>query len=487
VSDMTRDVGSFIGGGTWFGSGAVSEVRDPGRTSEVVGLVRTATSAEVADVVVAARDAQPGWDALGVERRAALIRTVADLVEGSGETTASLLTRENGAILPISRREFVMAARVLRFAADHGLELLGQPGRLDSEEGWARIDLRPVGVVACIVPWNAPLILTAQKLGAALVTGNCVIVKPSPYAPLTIASVLREVAELLPRGVLNVVHGDAEVGGALISHPDVRKVSFTGGGATARDIMSAAAGSLTKLHFELGGNDPAIVLDDADLDDVAAKITAQAFRRSGQVCFAIKRVYAPAHLVGPLGDAIVDHVSRIVVGHGLDSTSTMGPLNNRVQFDRISGYLARLANDGSRVTVSGEKSPHVEWDAGYYVQPAVVHDPDPLHPIVVEEQFGPILPIVGYRDEEQAVEFANGTEFGLASSVWSPDIDRAVRVAERIKAGLTFINDHGLSELGQRHLPFGGVKASGIGWENSAAGLREYLDYHSIDVRAGAA
>jgi acyl-CoA reductase-like NAD-dependent aldehyde dehydrogenase len=325
------------------------------------------------------------------------------------------------------------------------------------------------------------VLLTAQKIGPALVAGNSVIVKPSPYAPLAVSLILRQMASLFPPGIINVVHGDGDVGAALIAHRDVRKVSFTGGGPTAQHIMRGAAETLTDVHFELGGNDPAVILDDADLDFTADKVAIKAFRRAGQVCFAIKRVYVPRTIAGAFTDALLNRLERIAVGHGLDPETTMGPVNNRVQFDKMGAIRDRLVDSGAELRAAGSAVRPEEWDDGYYLRPTVVLDADPSDAIVSEEQFGPILPIVSYDSEDEVVEMANGTEYGLGSSVWSSDPEHAVAIAARIQAGMTFINDHALSELGQKHVPFGGIRQSGIGWENASAGLAEFVEYHSID------
>ncbi|MHA6696106.1 aldehyde dehydrogenase family protein [Homoserinimonas sp. A520] len=473
-------IGSLVGDEEWTIGARSFEVRDPGRLSDVVGTVTTATTADVDRVVAIARRAQESWQHQTVQDRAALLLRATSELEGDNEDLAVLLTRENGSVLPISRREILMAANVLRAAAASGIELLGDGDFFTDAASWVRVRRRAFGVVGCIVPWNAPVILTAQKIGHALIAGNAVIVKPSPNAPLAVSLILRRLASIFPPGVINVVHGDGEVGAALVAHPDVRKISFTGGGATAKHIMRSAADSLTKIHFELGGNDPAMVLDDADLTYAADRIASQAFRRAGQVCFAIKRVYAPRALAGELGEAILDRVGRITIGHGLDPEATMGPVNNLQQFEKLRGIHERLTVAGARITTTGRCLDPGEWKNGHYLRPAIVLDADPTDPIVTEEQFGPILPIVAYDTEDEAVGMANGTEYGLGSSVWSSDPERAVAFASRIQAGMTFINEHGLSALGQKHVPFGGIKQSGIGWENSPSGLAEYLEFHSI-------
>lgn len=480
LENGTITVGS-ITGGEELQSGPVFEVFDPGRFSDLVGVVHTAPPRVVGDVVETARQAQARWAKVPVEERAELVRRAA--VElGSIQGLAVLMTREGGSVLSISQGELAGAAAAMRHAADVGVALLSENKTFADAASRISIEARPYGVVVCIVPWNAPVVLTMQKIGPALVAGNAVIVKPSPHAPLAVSVLLRRFAELFPAGVINVLHGDAEVGSALIAHPAVRKISFTGGPETAKVIMQSAAETLTRVHFELGGNDPAIVLEDADLDFTVDGIAGYAFRRAGQVCYAIKRVYVPRRLAADFSERVLARVGGIAVGHGLDERSSMGPLNNKLQFDRMAAFHARLAGSGAEVHVVGSRVSPDAWEDGYYVQPAVVLNADPSDEIVTQEQFGPILPVVLYDTEDDVIAMANGTEYGLASSVWSSDEDRAAAVAARVEAGMTIINGHALSKLGRREVPFGGTKQSGMGWENSTYGLMEYVEFHSTDV-----
>ncbi len=459
------------------------EVRDPGRFDEVVGQVAVASPDEIERAVREADAAAPAWAAAGADARAeALLAAARDFDEVDG-SLAELLTRENGSVLPVSRREVSLVPHLLRMAVELGLEALAEPA--DDGTGIS-LRRRPYGVVACIVPWNAPVVLALQKVGPALMAGNTVIVKPSPNAPLAVTRILERIAARLPDGVLSVVNGAGEVGSALVVHPAVRKVSFTGGEAVARQIMRLAAESFTRVHFELGGNDPAIVLDDADVGAAAEAIVSHAFRRSGQVCYAIKRVYVPRRLLDGFSDAAFAAMDRLVVGHGLDPDATMGPVNNAAQFERVRRLHEGLRARGARVETGGVRLDPQGWERGWYLQPSLVRDADPSDEAVTVEQFGPILPIVGYDEEADAVAHANGTEYGLCASVWSADPDRARAVAERVEAGIAFVNEHALSPAGRRALPFGGVKRSGIGWEGASAGIDEYLQFHGIQVAEAA-
>ena len=290
----------------------VLEVRNPGRRSEIVGTVVDGTSEHVDAAVNAAGAAAKGWAATSAAERITLLARVGDAIDAQAEDLATLVARENGSVRAIIRRELIGAANAFREVGDHLEEKLAPRDHpSDSPETYVRVERKPFGVVACIVPWNAPLILTANKIAPALAAGNAIVLKPSPFAPLGVTLIGRIAASILPAGVVNVVNGGGEVGSALIGHRDVRKVSFTGGGETARHIMRQAAQLLKGVHFELGGNDPAIVLDDADLEVSVERIVESAFRRAGQVCFAVKRIYVPRSLVEEFGRLLVERVDRI--------------------------------------------------------------------------------------------------------------------------------------------------------------------------------
>jgi acyl-CoA reductase-like NAD-dependent aldehyde dehydrogenase len=477
-------VGHLIGGVADAGT-RTFEVRNPSRRSEVVGVVADGTAAEAVRAVEAGVAAAAGWAETPVEERVARLRRIADAIDADADALVDLATRENGSIVSTIRREVGAAASSFRDVAEYlprALESSTVPGAGDGE--FVRIERRPYGVVACVVPWNAPVLLTANKLAPAVAAGNAVVLKPSPFAPLAVSRLAAIVAAELPAGVVNVVNGDAEAVRALLDDARIRKVSFTGGGATARHIMRQAADSLLPVHFELGGNDPAVVLDDADLEATVDRIVFSAFRRAGQVCFATKRVYVPRAIADDFRRLLVERVDAMAVGDALDERAAMGPVNNPGQFERVSALLERTRAAGRDVRVLGSKLDPGTWDDGNFLLPAVVLDAEHDDEVVREEQFGPILPIVVCDTEEQAIAWANDTEYGLCSSVWSRSPERAVEVAGRIEAGVTFVNNAMFSATGTREIPMGGWKQSGIGWEGSPVGIEEYLQFHSIDAQA---
>lgn len=479
--------------GHWIGGAPVDpgrtfEVRNPSRRGEVVGVVADGTAGDARAAVDAAAAAAPGWAATSVDERVAILHRIADAIDANAERLVDLTTRENGSIVSTIRREIGAAAASFRDVAAYLPRVLVPstvPGGGEHEH--VRIERKPYGVVACVVPWNAPVLLTANKLAPAIAAGNALVLKPSPFAPLGVSLLAGLAAAELPPGVVNIVNGDAEVVRALLDDTRVRKVSFTGGGATARHIMRQAADSLLPIHFELGGNDPAVVLEDADLPTTVDRIVFSAFRRSGQVCFATKRVYVPRSIADEFRRLLVERVDAMAVGDPLDERAAMGPVNNAGQFERVKGLLERTRAAGRDVRVLGSKLDPDAWDDGYFLLPAVVLDAQQDDELVREEQFGPILPVIVCDSEEQAIEWANDTEYGLCSSVWSTSPDRALEVADRIEAGVTFVNSAMFSATGTREIPMGGWKQSGIGWEGSPYGIEEYLQFHSVDVHSLAA
>ncbi|MER7797923.1 aldehyde dehydrogenase family protein [Microbacterium sp. NPDC096154] len=490
MTTMTNDrtepdaIGHLIAGATVPGT-RTFEVHNPSRRAEVVGVVADGTAVDAAAAVDGATAAAPGWAATSVADRAERLRRIADAIDAHAERLIDLTTRENGSVVGTIRREVAGAAEAFRAVADYlprVLEPKTVPGGLGDE--FVRVERRPYGVVACVVPWNAPVLLTANKIAPAIAAGNAVVLKPSPFAPLGVTLLGSLAAAELPPGVVNIVNGDAEVVRALLDDRRVRKVSFTGGGATARHIMRQAADALLPVHFELGGNDPAVVLEDADLPATVDRIVTSAYRRAGQVCFATKRVYVPRAIADEFQRLLIERVGAMTVGDAQDERAAMGPVNNAGQLERLQGLIERTRAAGRDVRVLGAPLDPETWDAGNFLLPAVVLDAQQEDEIVREEQFGPILPVVVCDSEEEAIALANDTEYGLCSSVWSRSRERALDVAGRIEAGTTFINNAMFSETGTREIPMGGWKQSGIGWEGSPHGIEEYLQFHSIDAQA---
>ncbi|MCD2192850.1 aldehyde dehydrogenase family protein [Actinomycetospora endophytica] len=454
------------------------DVHDPGRLDEVVARVAAGGSEDVERAVTAAHRAFPGWRDTPVPERIRRLTAAAETLGASGEELAPLLVREHGGLLHEAESDFGVGTGVLRHTLSVVEDVLGVVA-YDDERGSITIEKVPRGVAVAIVPWNMPITLAMLKLAPALATGNTLVVKPSPSAPAALTLALSRMVDHLPSGVLGVVHGGADVGDALCRHPLVRKVSFTGGTTAGRRIIESAAPGITDLTLELGGNDPALVLDDADPDLTVDRMVPGVFMRSGQVCFAVKRVYVPRRMYARFADAFCDRVDQYAVGHGLNPASSFGPLGNEAQHRRVTDLLRRTAASSARVIERGSKVDESGWDNGYYVLPHVVLDADHDAPISREEQFGPLVPLIAYDDEEQALAWVNDSEHGLASSVWCADPERGLAMARRVEAGSTFVNTHSFESLDPR-MPFGGIKCSGIGRECGDAGMAGYVEAHAI-------
>ncbi|MGO2110448.1 MAG: aldehyde dehydrogenase family protein [Pseudoclavibacter sp.] len=478
--------GSSAGAQTDAASGTTTkllEVRSPSDTRVIVGTVPVATVDDVDRAVEAASSAATAWAATTVDERLALFARIADRIDAEADDLDDLTSRENGSVRAIIRRELHGAAAAWRGIATYLADRLAPIEHEGPGGERVRIERRPFGVVACIVPWNAPLVLTCNKIAPALAAGNAVVLKPSPLAPLGVTAICRIVADVLPDGVMHVVNGGGDVGEALIGHHRVRKISFTGGTATAGHIVRQSADGLAGVHLELGGNDPAIVLDDADIPATVERIVGSAFRRAGQVCFAVKRVYVPRAVAPAFRDALVERVDAIAIGDSMDPDAEMGPLNNPGQAERVARLVASAREAGRDVRELGRVLTSAQLAHGHFLRPVVVLDAEHDDALVREEQFGPALPVIAYDSIDEAVAMANDTDYGLCSSVWSASPERALEVASRIEAGMTIINNHLFSPTGSAQIPFGGWKRSGIGWEGSPFGLDEYLQFHSYDVQ----
>ena len=457
-----------------------NEVRDPGKFSDVVGLVAKGSVDHVDLAVKEAYNAFKSWKVIDIEERISLLLKAIQQLEVEASKLAKIVSLENGMLLSVSKSEFAMAAIVMRNSAELAGYALQQKS-MEDQSSSILIEKKPIGVIAGIVPWNAPIILTMQKVAPAILAGNTVVIKPSPFAPLGVTLALKTIAAFFPPGVINIVHGDAEVGTALTTHPLIRKISFTGGGETAKHIMKSAADTLKGIHFELGGNDPAIILDDANLDEIVPSIVNGVFRRSGQFCFAIKRIYLPLSMYDDFYERMCVLTDQYQIGHQLNEKSTLGPMNNQQQMQSVKRLLEKLTNSTAKIATLGKMLEPENWENGYYLRPVIVRDIEPDHDIVACEQFGPVIPLVAYKSEKEVIQMANDSELGLSSSIWSTDYDRSLQMARQIEAGMTMINSSSQSPLGHKYMPFGGMKQSGIGRENSEMIFDEFTEIHAIN------
>jgi acyl-CoA reductase-like NAD-dependent aldehyde dehydrogenase len=449
-------------------SGEQIDVSDPS-TEQVIGRVPVCSPQQLDDAMASAARAQVGWAASEVTRRRA-VRALADAVEADIGELAALITAEQGRPLAGAVREVQSGITWLRYFAD-----LSLPDEVvhDDADGKAVLTRKPLGVVAAITPWNFPLGLPLWKLGPALVAGNTVVLKPSPDAPLACMRLGEITRTVLPRGVVNVVNGGSSLGEQIVRHPVPRKISMTGSTAAGKNIASAAGPGLKRLTLELGGNDAAIVLADADIGAAAAGIAAIAMFNAGQACTAVKRVYVDAGIHDTFVRALVSEVRKQVVGPGTDPRATMGPISTRAQYERVVALLDDALASGAEQVTGG----HPVGGPGWFVEPTVLVNAKPGMRIVEEEQFGPVLPVLTFSDVEDAVMQANSTPFGLGGSVWSSDVGVATTIAGRLECGLAWVNAHSRQAP---WLPFGGVKDSGLGIENGREGLKQFTEVQVV-------
>jgi acyl-CoA reductase-like NAD-dependent aldehyde dehydrogenase len=459
TSPALRTTASLTIGGEAVAGVSTLDVVNPA-TGEVFASAPEASPDQLDAAVQAAARAFHTWRIDEDLRRSAL-RRCADAFGAAADEIAPVLTAEQGKILSESRREFLGGAAWLRYYAE-----LEWPSVIvqDDERAFSEAARRPIGPVAAITPWNVPIYIGVAKVAMALRAGNTVVLKPSPYTPLSTLMVGEILSELLPAGVLNVISGGDALGPLLTTHPLIRKISFTGSIATGKRIAAATASDLKRLTLELGGNDAAIVLDDADPEFTAEGLFSSAFSNTGQVCVAPKRIYVAESLRPALVDALVERARAAKLGNGADPDTDLGPLNNLPQRDRVIELLSDALACGGKVATGG----HAIDGPGYFHELTIVTDVDNGIRIVDEEQFGPALPVISFHSIDDAVERANATEFGLGGSVWSSDPERALPIAKRLEAGTIWVNTHKV--LAPQN-PFAGSKWSGVGSEGGTWGL----------------
>jgi acyl-CoA reductase-like NAD-dependent aldehyde dehydrogenase len=474
---MTISTAAVVGGefSLWIDGKAVAgagsfDVINPA-TEQVLARCPRADAAQLEAAVAAAKAAYPAWARRPIAERRRLLEEVADRMAGRAPELARLLTQEQGKPLLQARREIERSALMIKAFA--GMDLSDKV--LKEGENVRIVQQRaPLGVVAAITPWNLPIILLMSKFAPALLAGNTMVIKPAPTTPLTTLRFGEICAEVLPPGVVNVIADLNDLGGVLTGHPDVAKVAFTGSTATGRKVMASAAATIKRVTLELGGNDAAIVLDDVAVKEVAPKIFAGAMGNSGQVCLAIKRVYAPDSIYDELCAELARLAEAAVVGDGLDEKTEFGPLQNRAQYDRVQGFVDDARAHGKIIAGGGA------WSGpGYFVRPTIVRDiPDDAR-LVREEQFGPVLPVLRYSDLDDAIARTNDSEYGLGATVWGKDLERAYEVASRIDSGTVWVNKH--LEL-RPDVPFSGAKQSGHGTELGHEGLEEFTQARIINM-----
>jgi len=456
---------SLLIDGELVGSEQSLEVINPA-TEQVFATCPAAGRAHLEQAVAAARRAFGDWSQKSFAARAELLKRYSVVLREHQDELGELLTREQGKPIGQSVAEFDRGT-----AQADGMTGIEIAVELLVEDNKRRIELhyRPLGIVGIITPWNAPAALALGSLTSALYTGNTVILKPSPYTPLTTLKMGELAQRIFPPGVVNVLAAGNDLGRWMTEHEGIDKISFTGSVATGKQVMSSSAETLKRVTLELGGNDPAIVLDDADPKAIAKQMFFACFVNSGQVCMAIKRIYAHESVYEELCDALADEARNAKVGNGLEPDTQLGPLQNKMQFDKVSQILEDTKKSGARFMTGGE----IPDTPGYFIPPTLVTDIDEDSRLVTEEQFGPIVPILKYSDPEDALRRANDTRYGLSGSVWTSDPDRGRALAERMEVGTAWVNQHRATSA---YVPFGGAKQSGLGRQYSILGLKGYME-----------
>lgn len=439
-------------------------------TEEVLAVCPRGSERQLNEAVGAARAAFKSWSRTTLAERRSKIKELADAVEARSDELARLLTQEQGKPLTEASAEINYTTAFLRYLAS-----LEFADRLLEDGPSRRVEMRrkPLGVIGCIIPWNFPVLIVAFKAPLALLAGNTIIIKPGPNTPLTTLRIGELCAEIFPAGVVNIVTDQNDFGAAMTGHPDVARISFTGSTETGRKVMESAASTIKRTTLELGGNDAAIVMPDADPKEVAPGLFNAAMLNAGQVCFAIKRIYAHESQYDELCDEMARLADAAVVDDGLKQGSQIGPLQNRMQFEKVKGFLEDARVDGT--IIAGGVVPD---RPGFFIRPTIVRDVTDGSRIVDEEQFGPILPIVRYSDPEDALVRANNSPWGLGGSVWGKDRNAAYEIAREVESGTVWINKH--LDFGPS-IPFCGAKKSGLGVEFAEKGLYEFTQIQVIN------
>jgi acyl-CoA reductase-like NAD-dependent aldehyde dehydrogenase len=469
VRSSFKELQLLVGGETK-PSGSSIDVLNPA-TGELLANAPMATEADLEEAVDRARSVAKNWSKDDAARRQALAKA-AEIVTANAERLATSLSLEIGLPYKFAEMEVTAAAGYLNHRANEAAQV-----DTVTDDARQRIYVRrtSIGITGAVLPWNAPLLVAAEKLSTAVGAGNTVIMKPSPLAPLTVLTFGALIAPAFPAGVISILPGSDDLGKAIVAHPEIGMISFTGSISAGQSIMANAATGLKRLSLELGGNDAAIVLPDVDVKKTARRLFMGAFFRTGQICVAIKRLYVHEDI----HDALVAELKSIaesnILGDPFDGTTTMGPIANRPQFDRVKNLVERSLAAGGNLVTGGAPLDR----PGNFYPPTLLTDLAPDSPLIVEEQFGPVLPIIKFSNLDDAIAAANGTVYGLGGSVWTSDVEAGVEVASQLESGTAWVNQHGIV---LPHIPFGGMKLSGVGRANGQLGLDNYSELQTISV-----
>ena len=463
--------GEMVDNGEWL------EVLNPAN-EQVVGRVPAAGKDELDRAVAAARRAFKSWKKTSHEERQQVIQGIAAAIKENADELFRLLTTEQGKPHAQAQQEIYGAAGL---AAAQSTLTLDDVVNQDDDTRLSRTRRVPVGVVGGIVPWNFPIMMAIQKIVPALVAGCTIVLKPSPFTPLTTLRIAELIKDVVPAGTVNIITGEDTLGPLITGHPDIDKITFTGSTATGKKIMEGAAGDLKRITLELGGNDASIVLPDADVQKVAEQLFWSSFSNAGQVCIAAKRIYIHEDIYDDLSKAIAEYAKTVVVGDGSQQGTGVGPIQNKKQYERVLELIQDAKDNGYKFLTGGDKDPS---GTGYYVPITILDNPPEDARIVAEEQFGPVMPLMKFGSVDEVIERANNSEYGLAGAVWTKDTDKGIEIAEQLETGTVWINE--FMQLSP-FAPFGGHKQSGFGAEYGIDGLKEFTYPQVITVKRDAA
>ena len=460
-------------------SGETVAIHNPA-TGELVDTVPKGTADDVKRAVAAAAEAAVEWGKFSAAKRGACLSEAARLVLENEKELTQLLTKEQGKALRESVLEIRRFAHTLEHYAGMAKTLRGGYVKLDDGR-YGLIISKPMGVVGSIIPWNFPVSLMGNKVGPALLAGNAMVIKPASTTPLAATRCVELVQQAgLPKGTINMVTGPGgTVGEEILRHPVIRKIGFTGATDTGKRIMEVAAQEVKRVTLELGGSDPMIVCDDANIDRAVSAASVGRFFNCGQACLAVKRLYLQDKIADEFIAKLVEKVRKLRVGNGLTRGTMLGPLHTKAQREEVEEQVADAVQRGAKVLVGGDRPTGDEYDKGYFLNPSVVVDVDPASKLLADEVFGPALPIVRIKNLEEGLAQANDSIFGLGSSIWTQDIDQALYAAEKLDAGYTWVNS---AQIIYDELPFGGVKQSGVGKEHGNEAVEHYSEVKSVVV-----
>jgi len=443
-------------------------------TEEVIGQVPACGKSELDRAVSAAREAFKSWRRTDIEERREAIKAIAGAIKENADELFRLLTSEQGKPHQQAQQEIYGAAGMA--SAQSTLELEEEILQ-DDDTRLHRHRRVPVGVVGGIVPWNFPVMMAIQKIVPAMLSGCTIILKPSPFTPLTTLRIAELIADKVPKGVVNIITGEDELGPMITSHEGIDKITFTGSTATGKKIMEGASADLKRITLELGGNDASIVLPDADPKKVAEQLFWSSFSNAGQVCIAAKRVYIHEDIYDELSHAIAQYAKNVKVGDGAQQGTGVGPIQNKKQYERVLELIQDAKDNGYKFLLGGDQDPS---GTGYFVPLTILDNPPEDARIVAEEQFGPVMPLMKFKDEDEVIARANASKYGLAGAVWTADTEKGQAIAEQLETGTVWINEF-------MHLspfaPFGGHKQSGFGAEYGKEGLKEFTYPQVITVK----